>query len=72
MKKAAAVMAVIVLAVALCQPVSAAPTQGVTMAAQHSSSVSLLDRLFGLLGAIWGGGRDGSNDGAIWGCGSRC
>jgi hypothetical protein len=73
MKKVAAVVAVVVLALTLCQPVSAAPTQGITMAAQHTSSVSLLDRLLGLFGAIWVG-HGGANDGAVWTCpgGGRC
>lgn len=62
MRKVAAVMAVVVLALTLCQPVSAAPTQGMTMAAQHSNSLNLFERFLGLFSAIWGG-----KDAAIWG-----
>lgn len=67
MRKMATVVAVMVLALALCQSAIAAPTQGITMAAQHTSSVSLLDRVLGLFGAIWSN-IGGSRDGAIWGC----
>ena len=73
MRKMAMVVAVMVLALALCQSAIAAPTQGITMAAQHTSSVSLLARLRGIFGAIWGGQNGGSNDGAIWGgCRAGC
>ena len=72
MRKMAMVVAVMVLALALCQSAIAAPTQGITMAAQHTSSVSLLDRLLGLFGAIWGGQNGGNNDGAIWGGCKTC
>ena len=67
MRKMAMVVAVMVLALALCQSAIAAPTQGITMSAQHTSSVSLLDRLLGIFGAIWSN-IGGSRDGAIWGC----
>ena len=77
MKKAAVVVAVMVLALALSQSAMAAPTQGYTMAFGHTNSDSLYGRLLGLFGAIWGGGNNGaiwggrdggSTDGAIWGC----
>ena len=67
MRKMAMVVAVMVLALALCQSAIAAPTQGITMAAQHTSSVSLLDRLLGLFGAVWTGPGSGGRDGAVWG-----
>ena len=73
MRKMAMVVAVMVLALALCQSAIAAPTQGITMAAQHTSSVSLLDRLLGIFGAIWGGDSNAGRDGAIWGgCRAGC
>jgi hypothetical protein len=64
MKKAAVVVAVMVLSLALSQSAMAAPTQGYTMAAGHTNSDSLYERLLGILGAIWGGK---PGDGAIWG-----
>jgi hypothetical protein len=69
MRKMATVVAVMVLALALCQSAIAAPTQGFMMAAENTSSVTLLDRLLGIFGAIWGGGAPGGggNNGAIWG-----
>ena len=73
MRKMAIVVAVMVLALSLSQSAIAAPTQGITMATQHTSSVSLLDRLLGIFGAIWSGQNGGSNDGAIWGgCRAGC
>jgi hypothetical protein len=55
-----------VLSLALSQSAMAAPTQGYTMAAGHTNSDSLYERLLGILGAIWGGGA-GAGNGAIWG-----
>ncbi len=60
MKNLVKVVAVVVLALALCQTAMAAPTQGAYMATANSGNLGLFDHFLQLLGAIWG------DNGAIW------
>ena len=78
MRKAVAVVVLVVAAMALSQTGAfAAPTQGAAMATSHSENPGLYGRFLEILGSIWGGsiwggsiwggsGSGGGNNGAIW------